>query len=169
VIAALDALMHKAGQGGTRVSVLFLDLDRFKSLNDRFGHAAGDRALREFAAVVRTALRAEDVFGRWGGEEFVALLPGTDRLPARAIAQRICDSVATHTFRTVGGTNVTCSIGVATYPLDARDLGSLVEAADTAMYAAKQRGRNRVIVAGAPDSSTWEEQSGPATPPGLTG
>lgn len=159
VITVLDSMVRRSAETGAPISVLFLDLDRFKSLNDRFGHAAGDRALREFAAVVRTALRAEDVFGRWGGEEFVALLPDTDSHSALGVAERVCESVSGHVFRTVGGTSVTCSIGVATWPADGRELGVLVEAADTAMYAAKQQGRNRVVVAGG-----TQPTAPPATP-----
>jgi diguanylate cyclase (GGDEF)-like protein len=128
-------------------SLLFLDLDHFKALNDTFGHHAGDKALHEFGAVVRAALRTTDTLGRWGGEEFVAILPGTDGEAALAVAERIRATVAEHTFWAVGGGHLTCSVGLASYPRDALHRDALVELADQAMYAAKRLGRNQVRLA----------------------
>jgi len=128
-------------------AVLFLDLDHFKALNDGHGHPVGDAALRAFGAVLRAHLRAVDTLGRWGGEEFVALLPQTGGAEAEALAERLRAAVATHAF-TGAGLHLTCSLGVATYPADAADRAGLVAAADAAMYAAKRLGRNQVRRAG---------------------
>jgi diguanylate cyclase (GGDEF)-like protein len=124
--------------------VLFLDIDHFKSINDTYGHHAGDGALREFASVVRTVLRTTDVLGRWGGEEFVALLPETDGDLAFAVAERVRAAVAGRMFRSMGGGHLTCSIGAASYPDEALDRDRLVVLADHAMYDAKRLGRNQV-------------------------
>src|SRR5207245_9832586 len=104
---------------------------------DTYGHRLGDAALREFASVARVGLRATDVLGRWGGEEFVALLPDTDTDVGCMVAERIRATVAAQAFRSIGGGHVTCSVGVAAEPQHARERDELVERADQAMYAAK--------------------------------
>jgi diguanylate cyclase (GGDEF)-like protein len=127
------------------LSVLFLDIDHFKAVNDRLGHGAGDRVLAEFASIVERCLRPIDTLGRWGGEEFLAVLPETGADDATRVAERILARVEGHRFSCAGGIGLTCSIGSASYPPDATDVAALVEVADRAMYEAKQRGRNRVV------------------------
>jgi diguanylate cyclase (GGDEF)-like protein len=129
------------------VSVLFLDVDHFKSINDDFGHKAGDRVLVDVAAVIGNCLRPTDIVGRWGGEEFVIVLPETDSAEAAAIGERIRARFEYRSFLGDDGRLLTCSIGVATYPAQAIDADTLIDLADNAMYQAKRLGRNRVSVA----------------------
>ena len=125
-----------------------IDLDRFKAVNDRYGHLAGDEALRVVARVLTAQLRQYDLAGRFGGEEFVALLPSTGVVPALHIAERLRSAVAEACVRTVDTrasqvtVQVTVSIGVAVAA--APDLDAVVTAADSACYQAKMAGRNRV-------------------------
>jgi diguanylate cyclase (GGDEF)-like protein len=135
---------RRAQRYSRHLSILFLDIDLFKEVNDRAGHATGDRALREFAAVIGGELRPTDVLGRWGGEEFIAVLPEAGREEALRTAERIRDTVEGHRFAYEEGARLTCSIGVSSYPSDAQEPSALVEAADRGMYRAKQAGRNRV-------------------------
>ena len=144
VVALLDQEIDRSRRHNRSCAVLFLDLDHFKALNDTLGHQAGDIALREFSSVVRTVLRGFDSLGRWGGEEFVALLPETDNEAALGVAERARAAVAAHAFWAAGGARITCSCGVATYPSDAQDRARLIQLADQAMYAAKRLGRNQV-------------------------
>jgi len=137
-------LEEELQRAGHSFSVLFLDLDRFKELNDRLGHAAGDTALRVLAGVMREELREQDIIGRYGGEEFVVALPGADRAHATRVAERIrqrlqdlASADPAHAMRTV-------SIGVATLH-KGENTNALLKRADTAMYAAKAAGRNRVM------------------------
>jgi diguanylate cyclase (GGDEF)-like protein len=127
---------------------VFLDLDHFKAINDTLGHGAGDNALQETGEVIKSSVRAIDTVGRWGGEEFVALLPDTDPAAALVAAERIRAAIAAHRYDSVHGARLTCSVGVATRPDDGTDRDSLLASADRAMYAAKHLGRNRVIAAG---------------------
>jgi diguanylate cyclase (GGDEF)-like protein/putative nucleotidyltransferase with HDIG domain len=131
-------------------SLLFLDLDHFKALNDGYGHAAGDTALREFGGVLTTTIRHKDTAGRWGGEEFVILLPETSLEEAVELAEQVRKAVSFHPFGISGGLHLTCSIGVASSPDHATDLDTLITHADQAMYAAKHLGRNQVRTADDP-------------------
>lgn len=142
MVTVLDQELERAHRFGRPCALLFLDLDHFKALNDGYGHAAGDTVLREVAAVARRALRGVDVLGRWGGEEFIALLPETDAQAALDVAERVRAVVAAHPFPVGGGAHLSCSIGVAAHP-DAATRDGLVDAADRAMYAAKRLGRNQ--------------------------
>lgn len=153
VVARLDEELERSHRSNHSCAILVLDLDRFKQLNDTYGHRAGDAALREFASVVRMELRSSDVLGRWGGEEFVAILPETDWALALAISERIRAAVSVHAFRAIAGGHVTCSIGVASYPLQALDRDSLIELADQAMYVAKRLGRDQVHMLDRPAES----------------
>lgn len=132
---------------GRPVALLFLDLDHFKALNDRHGHAAGDRALVAVAGALRHELRPSDLLGRYGGEEFVALLQGADRENAVQIATRLCRRVSRLDVNVGGNEALTVSIGVA-IRTPADTVQSLIERADQAMYAAKLGGRNRVVCSG---------------------
>jgi diguanylate cyclase (GGDEF)-like protein/PAS domain S-box-containing protein len=128
-------------------SVLFVDLDHFKALNDGYGHATGDAVLCEFADLVRTQLRGMDTVGRWGGEEFVVILPEMQVEDGLHVAEAVRTTVAAHTFHVGGGIHLTCSIGLASYPMHAEEREGLLNAADRAMYAAKHFGRNQVRAA----------------------
>lgn len=144
LMAALDQELERAQRYQRPCSVLVLDLDHFKALNDGLGHPAGDVILREMGSVARATLRGIDILARWGGEEFVAILPETGDNEAVGVAERVRAAVAQHLFGAGGGVRVTCSLGVATYPHHARDRDELVKMADQAMYAAKRLGRNQV-------------------------
>ena len=134
---------------GRPCAVLFLDVDFFKAINDTHGHAVGDQILKQFDTLVSSTIRAADSVGRWGGEEFIAVLPETDVDAAIAVAERIRESVASAEFSSAG-LRMTCSIGVAGCPEDGRSIDDLVTAADHAMYAGKMLGRNQVCAASGP-------------------
>jgi diguanylate cyclase (GGDEF)-like protein len=144
----------RSERGEQPTSVLVLDLDHFKLVNDRFGHLVGDQVLAAVAASVRDEVRDEDLVGRFGGEEFVVLLQGAEREDprsgARAVAERIRERIAAlrvavaGPHETVVVEGLTVSIGGATAPRDGNDLAALLEIADAAMYEAKRAGRNLV-------------------------
>ena len=140
----------RAQRYGSGFAVVMVDLDRFKQINDRLGHLAGDRYLHKVGAVVRDTMRAADIPCRWGGEEFAVLLPETDRDGAHSIAERLQARIGS--LRTMIGDAVvqtTVSAGIAIYPQDTVDgsLDVLLERADKALYAAKQAGRDRIVTA----------------------
>lgn len=145
LVDLIDKEIERARRYARRCSLLFLDLDHFKALNDTCGHSAGDQALNEFGAVIKSSLREMDTLGRWGGEEFVVLLPELEHEAAREVGERLRAAIAEHPFQVGGGLYLTCSVGVATYPEDGPQRSQLVKAADRAMYAAKQLGRNQVL------------------------
>lgn len=127
------------------LSVVALDVDHFKRINDRHGHAAGDAVLRAVAAACRRELRQADLLGRTGGEEFVAVLPGIGRDAARGVAERLRSAIAQLGFDTgVPGLAVTASLGVAEHRAEDADFRALLQRADRALYRAKRRGRDRV-------------------------
>jgi diguanylate cyclase (GGDEF)-like protein len=131
-----------------RSSVLMLDLDLFKGVNDTYGHAAGDAVLRHFAQNMRNAIRKIDTAGRLGGEEFAVIMPGADSVAARASADRLRDIVARTPLVQEGNTiPLTVSIGIATIEPRDRDAGATLIRADGALYRAKRNGRNRVEIA----------------------
>ena len=126
-------------------AVLMVDLDHFKSLNDAYGHAAGDAALKRMAAIFMQTLREGDVAARVGGEEFALLLPGIDKTIAVDVAERVRRATADAAFTWAGAeVRLSCSVGVASYPVPIRDIKNLLVSADAALYRAKQTGRNRV-------------------------
>lgn len=133
---------------GTRLpcAVLVLDLDHFKRINDAHGHLAGDEALRHFARLVGPSLRRTDVFGRLGGEEFVAVMPGADAAEARGAAERLRQLVV-ETPSVVGGTTIPLSVSIGVAWGAGESFDALVSRADDALYRAKDGGRNRVIEA----------------------
>jgi diguanylate cyclase (GGDEF)-like protein len=145
------AAIAQARRGSIPVSVVMFDIDRFKSINDGFGHDAGDTVLRLFAAVLGTDLRAGDVLGRLGGEEFALLLPGNRPSDAIATAERLRDAVRERVAHPAAdGRLVTVSAGVAHIPSGlaaAEALARALSAADEALYAAKQAGRDRAMIA----------------------
>jgi diguanylate cyclase (GGDEF)-like protein len=138
---SLDRELARAQRDGGSVTLVMLDIDHFKRLNDTRGHQAGDEVLRRVAATLRDQQRAYDTAARYGGEEFVLIAPGLDGGDAPATAERIRESIEQN------GCNVTASVGVATFPRDAGTADSLIAAADTALYASKHAGRNRTTQA----------------------
>ncbi|MBV9971066.1 MAG: GGDEF domain-containing protein, partial [Xanthobacteraceae bacterium] len=152
-----DRVVERCRRDGSPVSVLMFDLDRFKEINDTFGHAAGDAVLLKFCEVASAALRANDVFGRIGGEEFAVVFPGSGIEAAWARADRIRTSFM-EACRNVGGFQVdaTVSGGVATSAAPRRRLDTLLASADVALYNAKTEGRNRIKRSNDPSSETGE-------------
>jgi len=139
----LKRLLAQAGRSLTPMSAILLDLDHFKAINDTYGHERGDEVLAAVGALKRTELRGADFAGRNGGEEFIVMLPDTDR----AAAMRVADHLrkAMHSLTLPGVTRaVTASFGVASFPEDALEGATLLRLADRALYAAKQSGRDRV-------------------------
>ncbi|MGA7671925.1 MAG: diguanylate cyclase [Nitrolancea sp.] len=145
---AIDREVERAFRYRRQFSLLFIDLDHFKTINDTYGHGAGDVALYEFAAAVQSSLRGVDVLSRWGGEEFIVLLPEIGVAGAVECAERIRAAIASHRFPVGGGIHITCSLGVATFPENGTERSQLIELADQAMYAAKRLGRNQVRTSG---------------------
>ncbi len=138
----MDMELDRAQRNHRPIAILMFDLDKFKSINDQYGHLIGDRVIINFVALVQDQLRKHDCIGRYGGEEFIALLPETIFEDARAVAQRICDHVAAS--RTPGLPAYTVSIGVASLSDAAISLEDFLNRADQALYQSKQNGRNRV-------------------------
>jgi two-component system, cell cycle response regulator len=156
-LAEMGSASHRHGWP---LGVLILDIDHFKRVNDSAGHEAGDLVLREFARRLQPLPRREDVIGRWGGEEFLALLPDTNMAGAELLAGRMLSAIRAEPFPLADGTalNVTVSIGCAVGITP--DAESLVRTADTALYEAKDAGRNRVVCA----PSHEREETSPARP-----
>ena len=138
----LDAEIDRVKRYGGTFSIIFFDLDRFKEINDEYGHLVGDEALKQVAEVVQRANRNADIFARYGGEEFIILAPSTDIAGARIHAERLRKDIENHQFSDIN--KLTCSFGIAEYKADADDVMSLFKRADTALYNAKNLGRNRV-------------------------
>jgi diguanylate cyclase (GGDEF)-like protein len=152
----LRALASEARAGGSGLGVLFVDIDHFKSINDRFGHGIGDVCLAAVAQRLQAELRDGDHLGRWGGEEFVALLPGANLDNAQHTSERILRAVSADPVQIASGdVSITVSIGIAVLDPMHDDMQSLLHRADSALYRAKANGRNRV-----------ERDQGPATPVG---
>jgi diguanylate cyclase (GGDEF)-like protein len=143
----LDVLFAHGERLGEPLSCVLCDLDRFKSVNDDYGHQAGDAVLKQFAGILKREAREIDLVGRYGGEEFVVLLPGTVLDAAVTFAERVRKAVEAHTFVFEGGSlKRTASFGVAGWPHPrVSNCDRLVRAADDAMYVAKETGRNRVV------------------------
>jgi diguanylate cyclase (GGDEF)-like protein len=146
---SLDREVHRAQRKGTGVGILMLDIDHFKPYNDAHGHAAGDILLRTLGTHLLACVRTEDIACRYGGEEFVLILPDASLENTLRRAEQIREGVsrldASGPERPLGA--VTVSIGVAAFPEHGKTLGTLLGAADAALYAAKSAGRNRVVVA----------------------
>jgi diguanylate cyclase (GGDEF)-like protein len=131
---------------GESTSLLLLDLDRFKSINDTYGHAVGDEALKHAVAVMSKQVRRGDSVVRMGGEEFVVLLPGTGSGEAASMAERICETLSqTPMPSAAGDLTITATVGVAIAPTDGASLRQLLKIADDRMYLGKRGGRNRVV------------------------
>ncbi len=149
----LQEMWDHASRLGEELGCVMCDIDKFKSVNDTYGHQAGDEVLRQFAAILKREAREIDRIGRYGGEEFMLLLPGSGIEDSATFAERVRKATEEHTFTFEGGElKRTASFGVSAWP-DGRieDCESLVKAADDALYVAKETGRNRVIRFGEPD------------------
>jgi len=142
----LERELSRSARYERPLAVIFFDLDRFKNINDTYGHQFGDRVLRELARIATRAVRNIDLVGRYGGEEFVAVLPETDGAQARIVAERLRTAVMRQRFDLPSGAEVSVSIsaGIAVFPDSGTTLDALLRAADTALYAAKSGGRNQV-------------------------
>ena len=140
----------RASRNGRPLSLLFVDLDGFKGINDSHGHLYGSRALIEAASVIRQCARETDVVARFGGDEFALILPDTGSEGARAVGERVRDRINDFRFLTSDGLDIhlTVSVGVATLPDVAASAEGLIEAADQAMYHVKEHGKNGIFVAG---------------------
>lgn len=146
---AMEREIGRTERYGGELSVLFLDLDRFKLVNDRHGHLVGSDTLRQLARVLGECVRTVDTLARYGGDEFTIVLVDTDEQTALRVADRIRHTVAGHRFEAAGdeGLGITCSIGVATWPVHGETREAVLDAADKAMYRAKSNGRNRICSA----------------------
>jgi diguanylate cyclase len=143
----LSAELAKAGRSGAPLSIAIMDLDWFKSVNDRFGHLAGDELLRKLPDIVQSIMRSSDKLGRYGGEEFMLILPGASEAAALAIVNRICRAIAVRDWRDISPElAITLSVGVsACRPGDTVE--TIISRADSALYQAKTDGRNRALAA----------------------
>ena len=148
----LETLARAAGRSSKSLSVAMLDIDHFKSINDSYGHAAGDEVLQEFARRVARNVRGVDLAARYGGEEFVVIMPDTDLEDASRIAERLRSTVSDQPFTISADSEpvpVTVSLGLATLGDGVATAADLLQRADAALYQAKNDGRNRVVVAAA--------------------
>jgi two-component system cell cycle response regulator len=144
----LGLQIDKAKGLSWQLCVIMIDLDHFKSVNDVYGHQAGDEVLRDFGALLMRSVRSCDMAGRYGGEEFLIVLPETSRDYAFRVAERIREAQAQRSTEVSGNTvSVTISLGVADLGRGRETPGDLIKAADKALYAAKGAGRNRVELA----------------------
>jgi diguanylate cyclase (GGDEF)-like protein len=142
---SLRAEYDRAKRYGTQLSVMMFDVDHFKRFNDEHGHDMGDLVLKVLGQALKDALRTHDLPCRYGGEEFVAILPNTNKPGAYCVAERFRKDVEE---LEIEGLHVTVSIGIATFPdLPMESAEQLIETADKALYASKHAGRNRVTVA----------------------
>jgi diguanylate cyclase (GGDEF)-like protein len=139
------ALLQHGSKAPPIATLMYADLDHFKTLNDSLGHAAGDAALRHVSRILEDAVRDTDLVARIGGEEFAVWMPQTPMISGLEVAERIRATVESKTWRWNGEAYpLTISCGVAAYPENVRDIANLRSAADAALYVAKQGGRNRV-------------------------
>ena len=145
----LNQEIKRCRKSGEPLSVVYVDLDEFKKVNDTYGHISGNSVLAQVGALLKIVGRHEDMIGRMGGDEFLVLLPEVDRDEAQIFAERIREKFASHVFHLKPGEAIdylSVSLGVATMPSDATDKEGLIMAADQAMYRAKQAGGDRVCI-----------------------
>jgi diguanylate cyclase (GGDEF)-like protein len=145
--AVIETEWKKVKRYGHAIACLLMDIDDFKTINDLYGHNAGDSVLIEFAGILERSLRETDTVARWGGEEFIAILPHTPADQGIIIAQRVLEKVSTHKFSQVPGRRVTASIGLAFSGSSLSTYEMLFKDVDAALYRAKRKGKNRVEVA----------------------
>nr|WP_255603798.1 GGDEF domain-containing protein [Oscillochloris sp. ZM17-4] len=144
ILLRLAEEVERAERYGSAISILMIDIDHFKQVNDRYGHPAGDEVLRDCAELLRCSIRTTDHIGRYGGEEFLCLLPMTAEASALVLAERLCREVERAPFAAEAtALTMTISIGVAELGIKRDTIGQLLSHADSALYLAKERGRNR--------------------------
>ncbi|MGD9714567.1 MAG: GGDEF domain-containing protein, partial [Thermomicrobiales bacterium] len=144
----LQAEIHRSASFNHPLSVGLIDIDDFKSINDQLGHQAGDAVLRQFSEALERELRSIDVVGRFGGEEFLMILPETASEGAWIAADRLLRSIREQSrIDGLPGRAVTASIGLASFPVDGRSAKTLLAASDRALYAAKRAGKNQIALA----------------------
>ena len=139
----LETEIDRANRYGGLFSIISMDIDYFKRINDQFGHQAGDKVLIDFCKLVTSRNRSSDIFARYGGEEFIILVQNANLENTLHHAERLCQAVAEHTFDKVG--QVTCSFGVTQFRNKDDSITSLLNRADIALYKAKENGRNQVV------------------------
>lgn len=146
---ALDRELAGAQREGYEISMIFLDLDHFKSINDTHGHLCGSKTLKEVGSLVKSLTRPGDIPVRYGGDEFVILMPRTNKRDALGFAQFVRDRLNSHDFLSEEGLNLrlTASFGLATYPADASDKNGIIGLADAAMYKIKESTRDGIMTA----------------------
>jgi diguanylate cyclase (GGDEF)-like protein len=147
ILDALEQQLAMARRSGQPLSLLMLDLDHFKRVNDSFGHLAGDAVLRQVAAGIASRLRTQDIAGRYGGEEFLVILPGTTADGAVQLAEELRTSIAAERIEIGEGHRVTITISIGVcggIPTADQRVEDLIDAADRALYRAKENGRDRV-------------------------
>ncbi len=143
-MAKFQEEIHRAERYKKVVTVVMADLDRFKSVNDNYGHTAGDRVLKAVGKFLQKNIRDVDILARYGGEEFVILLPEADKYEAYTVSERLRQRFSELKLEALP--QLTMSLGIASYPKDGKNLEQLINRADIAMYAAKQMGRNKVVI-----------------------
>ncbi len=148
--AGLEKEILRSRRSGNPVSLLILDIDHFKNFNDEYGHEAGDAVLRSIGQLLQTQVRGSDVACRFGGEEFVILMPNAPLESAKARGKQILEAIRGQEIPHQGRLlpSVTASLGVAEFPIHARDTEGILDAADNALYIAKRSGRDRMVVSG---------------------
>jgi diguanylate cyclase (GGDEF)-like protein len=150
LVEILKKELYRAKRYNRPLSVLLLDIDDFKKINDTYGHNFGDNVLKDFAKIIRMSIRATDYIGRWGGEEFIVLLPETDKKNAVAVAEKI-RTLTENYFEEVYEKKITVSIGLADFRNLNKEnidylISELIEMADRALYKAKKTGKNKVVM-----------------------
>ncbi|MBU5637600.1 sensor domain-containing diguanylate cyclase [Geomonas sp. Red69] len=164
----LEEELNRSIRQGLNLTVIFIDLDFFKSYNDLCGHLAGDEALKLTADIIKDSLREMDIVARYGGEEFCAVLPGTSKAEAMIVAERIRFEIESKRFpgeSDIPLRRLTASLGVASFPEDGRTFNDLVHASDIALYEAKARGRNRIVAARTSSQSAESKHEAPEPRP----
>ena len=167
-LARLHAELKRAKRTGSAMAVMVLDLDRFKSINDHFGHATGDAVLRAVGQTLRRTLRASDIRCRWGGEEFLVAVPDTDITRAQVVASGLLKNIAATTVPAPQGpVGTTASIGVTMTRPREIDVEAIIERADVALYQAKDAGRGcaRVVLGDGGDAPAMQAAAQPRTDP----
>jgi diguanylate cyclase (GGDEF)-like protein len=147
LFSQLEAEINRANRFGTQLSMVMIDIDHFKHLNDTAGHSAGDDALRQVCAILKRNVRKVDTLARYGGEEFVVVLPQVPKAEAVEVAEKLRLAVEETLFeygKTQPAGKVTISVGVSNLPVDATEQARLIDAADSSLYASKRGGRNKV-------------------------
>ncbi|MFP3854335.1 MAG: GGDEF domain-containing protein [Anaerolineales bacterium] len=147
LLALAQLEWERAERYQRELSLAILDIDHFKRINDSYGHQLGDRVLRQISQLCQSELRRPDRLGRYGGEEFILLLPETGAQEAVVVAERLRQSIENHNFLTPSGkVGITASFGVATLSSKTPDIDALLRYADEALYIAKSEGRNKVVL-----------------------